>query len=121
MKQIVVRKGFSYFYTNSEEIDSGAIDEKLSALEIELEQVFQKFGFIKASGYTSFYGLEKYSVTNCVDCGSLMVNRDKNPAGFGVNELNTELEFVFRDGGNFNGKELCDECLPSTHRWGLSS
>ena len=121
MKQIAIRKGFSYFYTDSDEIQSGAFDEKLEALENELEKVFNQFGLVKAEGYTTFYGLEKYSITNCENCGHLMVNRDKNPVGFSGNQLAQELEYVLYDGGEHAGKVLCEECLPFTHRWGHHS
>jgi hypothetical protein len=50
-----------------------------------------------------------------------MVNRDKNPAGFSDNELAIEIDHVIYDGGEHEGKKLCEECLPYTHRWGHHS
>ena len=118
MKKIGIRKGFSYFFTDSEAVDSGAIDEKLSALEVELAKVFERFEFTPAAGYTSFYGVEKFSIASCESCSSLMINRDKNPAVFEGTDLATDHEFVIRSGGTHNGQELCEACLPNSHRWG---
>jgi hypothetical protein len=121
MKKIAIRKNFSYFYTNSIEIASGGFDDKLEALDLEMKALLKKYGIEGGLGHTTFYGLEKYSICNCEQCGHLMVNRDQNPAGFSGNELVAEIEYLIYDGGELEGKKLCEECLPFTHRWGHHS
>lgn len=121
MKQIAIRKEFSYFLTESDEIESGEFDEKLEKLGLEIEALLGKYGLQTAGNYTAFYGLEKYSVCNCEKCNSLMVNRDKNPTGFSENDMILDIENVIVNGGGNDGKLLCEECLPVTHRWGLHS
>ena len=121
MKQIAIRKDFSYFYTDSEEVEAGSFDERLETLDEEIRALYKKYGVELAQGYTTFYGLEKYSICNCEACGHLMLNRDENPTGFIGNELAVEIEYVIYDGGAHEGKQLCEECLPFTHRWGHHS
>ena len=121
MKQIAIQRIFSYFYTDSEEIEACVFDEKLTALDQEIKTLLKKYGFEKGETGTSFFGLEKYSICNCENCQQLMVNRDKNPAGFSGNELAYEIDLIIYDGGECNGKVLCEECLPVTHRWGRHS
>lgn len=118
MKQIAIRKNFSYFLTDSDEIESDVVRERLEALDREMSALFKKYGVEVADGYTTFYSFEKYSICNCKKCDHIMVNRDKNPAGFSRDELTHEIELVIYDGGEFEGQELCEECLPFTHRWG---
>jgi len=121
MKQIAIRKKFSYFYTDSSEIESGAFEDRLEELDDEMRALCKKYDVEMSGGYTTFFGLEKYAIGNCEKCGHLMLNRDKNPAGFSGNELAAELDYVIYDGGESEGKVLCEECLPFTHRWGHHS
>lgn len=121
MKQIAIRTEFSYFYTDTDEGESGAYQDKLEALESEMKLLLNKYGIESSGGHTTFYGLEKYSIRHCKQCDFLMVNRDENPAGFSDKEVVTEMEYVIRDGGEHEGVMLCDECLPFTHRWGHHS
>ena len=86
-----------------------------------MRALLKKYGIESSDSYTTFFGLEKYSICNCESCGQLMVNRDKNPSGFSGNELATEIEYVIYDGGEHEGKTLCEECLPFSHRWGHHS
>lgn len=121
MKHIAIQKIFSFFYIESKEIESTEFEEKLTALDQEIKILLKKYGLEKAETCTSFFGLEKYSICKCENCQHLMVNRDKNPTGFSGNDLAHEIDFIIYDGGVHNGKILCEECLPLTHRWGLHS
>jgi len=47
-----------------------------------------------------------------------MVNRDQNPTKFDNNVLYQDLTWVVLEGGTHEGKSLCEECLPTNHRWG---
>jgi hypothetical protein len=120
MKQIALHKVLTYFYTNSDEIESERFDEKLENLRQELGTLLKKHGIELAETHTTFYGLEKLSICNCEKCGQLMINRDKNPAGFNT-PPDADIELVIIDGGEHEGKLLCMECLPIAHRWGLHS
>ena len=117
MKHIAIRKGLSYFYTDSNEIDSDVIDSKLEPLEDELRKVFAKHGLHKSESLTCFYNVEKYSITNCSNCESLMINRDSNPAGISSTASEQDISLVLLDGGVNSGQILCEECLPQNHRW----
>ncbi len=121
MKHIAIRKMFSYFYTTSEEIDTGEFDDKLYELNKEIKKLLSKYGLQSAGDCTSFYGMKKYSITHCDKCGHLMADRDLNPIGFSSNELAEDIEYVIYNGGQHEGKTLCENCLPLTHRWGLHS
>ena len=112
---------FSYFYTDSNEIDSCGFDNKLESLDQKLKDLLNKYGLEVAETHTTFLGLEKYSISKCEKCGHLMVNRDKNPLGFSGNELAQEIDYVIYNGGEQNGQLLCEECLPFSHRWGHHS
>ncbi len=120
MKQLGLSKIFGYYYTSSEELEGDALDLKFEGFSQELEQLFKKYGMKFTDSYTTFYGLEKHSISNCQKCNRLMVNRDKNPLGLSENPTD-ETGHVVYDGGEVEGKILCEECLPHIHRWGHSS
>ncbi len=42
----------------------------------------------------------------CENCGCWVTDREKDEPIFGLD-----------DGATYNGKLLCDECLPPNHRW----
>ena len=111
MKHIAIQKIFGFFYTDSEEIESCGYEKKLAAFDQEIKILFKKYGIEKAETHTSFFGLEKYSICKCENCQHLMVNRDKNPAGFSGNELANEIDYIIYDGGELNGKILCHDGL----------
>ena len=121
MKHIAIGKIFTSFFTTTEEIDKDACDEKIGSFYTEFRELCKKYDISFADSYTSFYGMEKYSIQSCDKCSKLMLNRDKNPIGFGEETHCTELNWVVLDGGEHEGNILCEECLPSTHRWGHSS
>lgn len=125
MKQYAVRRLYSYFETNSEDIHEGAFDEKLEALDEELRVLLEKYGLKKIAQDTRFVPLQKMSARKCDQCDNLMINRDINPARFNKEELwvdlDTDYNSIIWDGGSHAGKELCMECLPIEHRWGYFS
>lgn len=121
MEQIAIRKHFSYFKTTSEEIDNSVFDERLEHLDAELKDLFKKYGVDLIESETLFLPIKKLSIYHCEQCGHLMVNRDQNPTRFDNNELYDNLEYVVFNGGTHDGKNLCEECLPPTHRWGHNS
>jgi hypothetical protein len=121
MKEIAIRKTLSYFFTDSEEIKSCAFDEKLEKLHEEMVLLFEKYDISMGDTCTHFVGMEKFSICNCDSCGNLMMNRDKNPNGFGNDEIYCDYNYAVIDGGEHEAKILCEECLPIVHRWGLHS
>ncbi len=121
MKQIAITKTLSYYFTDSTETNSGALDEKFEKLHHEMIELFEKYGVQMAESGTSYYGIEKFSIEHCESCEKVMINRDKNPSGFGNSEYTYDLDIAIINGGDLNGKSLCEECLPITHRWGLHS
>ena len=125
MKQYAIRRHYSYFETNFEESKDGIFDEKLESFDQEFKALLVKYGLSFISHDTRFIPLHKMSATKCDQCGNLMINRDKNPARFGKEDLwadlDTDYNSVIWDGGNHEGKELCMECLPIEHRWGYFS
>ncbi|NJN45603.1 MAG: hypothetical protein HC808_02925 [Candidatus Competibacteraceae bacterium] len=118
MKQIAIRKHFSYFVTDSKEIESGSFDEKLESLDEEMNSLLKKYDLTLVEYETRFIPMEKMSLFHCEKCNHLMINRDLNPAKFDGNELYSDLAFVVLDGGTHEGMNLCEECLPISHRWG---
>ncbi|WP_018417401.1 hypothetical protein [Teredinibacter turnerae] len=118
MKQVAIRKHYSYFKTDSAEIDSCSFDENLERLDEELRSVFKKYGLEMVETETRFLPINKLSIHHCEKCNHLMVNRDENPTKFDDKELFQDLTWVVLDGGSHEGQNLCEECLPITHRWG---
>jgi len=125
MKQFAIRRLYSYFETTSEDIDSGSFDQNLEALDEELKSLLEKYGLKLINQDTRFVPMAKLSAKKCDRCDNLMINRDKNPAGFNREQLWVDLDadynFVIWDGGTHEGEELCMECLPIEHRWGYFS
>lgn len=121
MKQIAIKRTFSFYFTNSDETNSGVLDQKYEKLHHEMIELFEKYDVQMAESCTSYYGVEKYSIEHCESCQKLMINRDKNPAGFGNSEFVEDAKFTIINGGILDGKNLCEECLPINHRWGLHS
>lgn len=118
MKQIAIRKNYSYFKTDSDEIQNGSFDDKLEKLDEELRPLFKKYGLEMVESETRFLPTQKLAVFHCEQCDHLMINRDINPTKFDCDGLYDDLTWVVFDGGTHEGKNLCEECLPLTHRWG---
>ena len=125
MKQFAIRRLYSYFETTSEEIQSNSFDEKLEGLDEELKSLLSKYGLKFINHDTRFIPLKKMSASKCEQCDNLMINRDNNPARFNKEDmwldLDSDYNGVIWDGGTYDGKELCMECLPLEHRWGYFS
>lgn len=125
MKQIAIRRHYSYFETTSQDIKDCNFDEKLDALDEEIKALLAKYGLNLIKHDTRFIPMEKMSAKKCDQCDNLMINRDKNPARFDKEDLwidlDTDYNFVIWDGGSYENRDLCMECLPIEHRWGYSS
>ena len=106
-------------FSEENEIDTDAID----ALFDELKPIIEKHGFSATNPQieTITLGMEKFSIFKCEACSQLLVNRDLNPAGLDQDYAFDTLSYVVLDGGTHEGKNICEECLPITHRWGHSS
>jgi len=48
-----------------------------------------------------------------------MVNRDLNPVGLPKDYVFDNIYSLILDGGTSGKKQLCQECLPESHRWGI--
>lgn len=118
MKQIVIRKHYSYFLTDSSEMKGNINDAKMDKFDEELRELLNKHNMSLILHETRFIPMDKMSVCYCNQCNNFMVNRDLNPAGFDGCELYTDLDYVIYDGGVHEGRNLCSSCLPVTHRWG---
>lgn len=125
MKRYAIRRLYSYFETTEKEIEEGEFDTKLEMLDDEIKKLFEKYDLNYISQDMRFINLKKMSVGKCDQCKNLMLNRDKNPARFNKEDLWIDLDcdynFVIWDGGTYEGKDLCMECLPVEHRWGYFS
>jgi len=125
MKQFAIRRLYSYFETSSEEIDNNVFDEKLEKLDEELKALLEKYGLECLNHDTRFVPVKKMAAGKCGQCGNLMINRDKNPVRFNKEDmwidLDSDYNGVIWDGGSYEDKELCMECLPIEHRWGYFS
>ena len=125
MKRYAIQRLYSYFETTEKEIEEGEFDTKLERLDDEIKKLFEKYDLNYISQDMRFINLKKMSVGKCDQCKNLMLNRDKNPARFNKEDLWIDLDcdynFVIWDGGTYEGKDLCMECLPVEHRWGYFS
>ncbi len=121
MKHVALRKHYSYFLTDSNEIENNVFDAKLDQFDEEFRELLKKYDLSWISLKGLFIPMEKMSVFHCGQCKNLMINRDLNPAGFDDNNLFDDLDLVIYDGGTFEGKNLCQECFPTSHRWGYFS
>jgi hypothetical protein len=125
MKQFAICRTYSYFETTSEDIDRGTFDERLERFDEDLRVLLEKYGLMFINRDTRFIPLQKMSVRKCENCDNLMINRDKNPAGFGGgslwSDIDSETSFFIYDGGTHQDRELCISCLPVSHRWGFFS
>ena len=125
MKRYAIQRLYSYFETTEKEIEEGEFDTKLEMLDDEIKKLFEKYDLNYISQDMRFINLKKMSVGKCDQCKNLMLNRDKNPARFNKEDLWIDLDcdynFVIWDGGTYEGKDLCMECLPVEHRWGYFS
>jgi hypothetical protein len=100
------------YYVEINESENGLpkeIQSKLCehrTLEIDDEKVYLKWN------ESSFRVLdpEIMNCGRCANCGCWVTDRDKDAAIFGVD-----------DGAVHENKLLCDECLPSDHKWAFAA
>ena len=117
MKHLQPTKLWLRKYRDEHDIDTDAID----ALMDEINPILEKHGFMSSMSETFSIGIVKNSIYECEDCGQIFVNRDENPAGLDKDYLPEDINIIIYDGGSHDGKQICELCLPHTHRWGHSS
>ncbi|WP_299615763.1 hypothetical protein [uncultured Tateyamaria sp.] len=118
MRYMTFMKHLSMFETTTEEVEDGLNDEKMERLFDELKAVFSKYNVTLSHWEAAPFPMAKLSMTRCEECSQLMINRDKNPTKFGPSDHFEDSDSLCLDGGTNNGRELCEECLPTSHRWG---
>lgn len=118
MKQVVLLKHLSFFETTAADAEARLDERNLKVLYDELKTVFDKHGMKLAFYETAQFPMEKLSIQHCEECSQLMVNRDLNPAKFGGSDHFLDQDDLILDGGTYKGRNLCEECLPVSHRWG---
>lgn len=103
--------------------NDNALFEKIEALEAELKPLLAKYGLNYLSWEGTDFSCSKYAVERCAKCEHWLVNRSKNSTGFGCEYLQEywNIDSIIYDGAEHNGQTLCTMCLPSNHRWGLST
>lgn len=99
------------------DIDADISSEKFDSMREKLIDLLKSHGYRYQCAETSFLNTEKYSITNCQRCGHYMVDREANPAGI---EYPVDHEIIINDGAMLEGKSLCEQCLPSGHRWSVA-
>jgi len=88
--------------------------EKLELLKDEISDLLKKHNINIDSIESTFLHVKKYSIHHCEKCKHLMIDRGSNPVKAEVESLVVEAIF---DGAKFGDAFLCEECLPSDHRW----
>lgn len=118
MKQVVFLKHLSLFETTTDDMEDRLDERRLKALYDDLQAVFEKHEISLKSYEVSSLPMEKLSIQHCRECNQLMINRDLNPTKFGGGADYLDHDELCLDGGTHEGKNLCAECLPVSHRWG---
>jgi len=118
MKHLAIKKYYTSFSIDSVEIENNVSSEQIESLDKELDELFKKYNMTLLEHDTRFIPIEKMSLSYCEKCNHLMINRDKNPTKFDGDEFYSDLGFIILNGGTDNGMDLCEECLPISHRWG---
>lgn len=115
MRYMTFMKHVSMLETTTED---GLDDEKMERLFDDLKVVFKKYNVTLSHCEAAPFPMAKFSMTRCEDCSQLMINRDKNPMKFGPSDHFNDSDSLCFDGGTHSGRELCEDCLPTSHRWG---
>jgi len=102
---------------SNSEINADTPCEQFEGMREQLIELLKKHGYQYQCVETSFLNTNKYSITNCQRCGHYMVDREANPTGI---ENPVEYEVIINDGALLEGKFLCEQCLPSGHRWSVA-
>ena len=95
--------------------------DTLDTMFDEIREIAAKYGFKMSQYDTISLGLEKYSIGSCQNCAALAIDRAVNPEGLPSDYVFEDSQFIVKDGATFEGALLCEECLPTSHRWGHSS
>ena len=114
MKNLAITKFSCITEYSTSEIEEDLPGEKIERLREEITALFSKYGLEYQYSEMHFLNKLKYSICNCEKCGHYMVDRVTNPAGL---DLRDDDQIIIFDGALLNGKLLCEECLPSGHRW----
>ena len=110
MKRIQITKVLISKLSDTAEVDNSSFAE-------ELNSFLEKHGYEPHYLETSSVDIAKFSIQQCSNCESYMVNRDCNPNRFDPDE-DDKLSFIL-EGATLDGENLCEFCLPSNHRWGI--
>ena len=88
--------------------------EKLETLRDDISCLLEKHNIKIESIESTFLNTKKYSIHKCSKCLHLMIDRGTNPVKAEVESLVAE---VIYDGAKIHDDFLCEDCLPSEHRW----
>lgn len=125
MTTFAIKRSYGFLEIETSALEDEALQQRMDDLDRAIRELHEAHGFRFICGDTRFLNSRKLSICVCHACDNLMINRDKNPAGFGQGELwrdfVSDANSVIFDGGTHGGKELCMECLPIEHRWGYFS
>lgn len=117
MKNLAITKFSCTTEYSTSEIEGDLPGEKIERLREEITALFSKHGLEYQYSETHVLNKQKYSICNCGKCGHYMVDRVTNPAGLDVSD---DAQIIIFDGALLNDKLLCEECLPSGHRWSVA-
>ncbi len=99
--------------SESDFFDDSYLD-KLENLRTDLSSLLVKHGININSIESTFLNVKKYSIHHCDKCQHLMIDRESNPVKATAETLVSEVVF---DGAKLGDSFMCEECLPSDHRW----
>lgn len=114
-KYLAINRIHCFDEYTKDEVEGDRFFEKWEVLELELKELLAKHGLMYKSHDAMFVNKVKQSLSNCVQCGNWMVDREMNPVGMPEDEFKEEIY----DGACIDSKPLCEMCLPGDHRWGI--
>lgn len=114
MEFVSISKLNFFAEVSEEEVNSDKHLEKVADFTSELKKLLSKYKLEYDSVETTFLNKRKYSIVRCEQCNHLMIDRVENPVKADIEELLADIIF---DGAKYQGKYLCEDCLPVDHRW----
>lgn len=114
MEFVSISKLNFFAEVSEEEVNSDKHLEKVADFTSELKKLLSKYKLEYDSVETTFLNKRKYSIVKCEQCNHLMNDRVENPVKADIEELVADIIF---DGAKYQGKYLCEDCLPVDHRW----